>query len=183
MSRIGKQPIIVPQGVQASVNGSLVTVKGPKGELSLTLHKAVVCDSADGAMTVSVTNPEEKSERAFWGLSQRLIANMVKGVTTGFQKQLEINGVGFKVSLAGNTLTLSLGFSHPVVFELPAGITGTVEKNVITISGIDKQLVGEIAAQIRSLKKPEPYKGKGIKYSTEVVRRKAGKAGKAGGKK
>lgn len=183
MSRIGKQPIHIPAGVQVARDGTDVRVKGPKGELSLALHPSVHCAQENSTLTITVTNPDEKSQRALWGLSQRLVANMVQGVTAGFSKQLEVNGVGFKVALSGTSLTLSLGFSHPVVFQLPAGISAIVEKNVITISGIDKQLVGETAARIRSLKKPEPYKGKGIKYTDEKIRRKAGKAGKAGGKK
>ena len=183
MSRIGKQPIHIPSGVQVTVDGSAVRVKGPKGELSLTLHPVVGCTHDGSTVTVTVGYPTEKNQRALWGLFQRLIANMVSGVTNGFSKTLEVNGVGFKVASSGNALTLSLGFSHPVVFQLPEGVQAGVEKNVITISGVDKQLVGETAARIRALKKPEPYKGKGIKYTDETIRRKAGKAGKAGGKK
>lgn len=183
MSRIGKQPIKIPHDVSVRIDDRAVHVKGPKGECSLALHPSVLCAQSDDSVTVTVQNPENGTERALWGLFQRLIANMVVGVTQGFSKQLEVNGVGFKAALAGNQLTLALGFSHPVVFTFPDGITGNVEKNVITISGIDKQLVGETAARIRGLKKPEPYKGKGIKYVSETIRRKAGKAGKAGGKK
>lgn len=183
MSRIGKQLIIIPSGVTVTLQDGTATIVGPKGTLKHTLHPAVLPALNGAELSVSVENPDEKNQRALWGLSQRLLLNMVTGVTTGFQKQLEINGVGFKVALTGNTLTLNLGFSHPVIFDVPTGIQATVEKNTITIAGIDKQLVGETAARIRSLKKPEPYKGKGIKYANEVVRRKAGKAGKAGGKK
>lgn len=183
MSRIGKQPIHIPEGVQVTLTDSAVRVKGPKGELVQTLHPKVRCVQEGAATFLSVVDSTDKDQRALWGLFQRLVANMVEGVTKGFSKSLEVNGVGFKVALSGNQLTLSLGFSHPVVFALPDGTTATVEKNVITVSGIDKQVVGETAARIRALKKPEPYKGKGIKYTTETVRRKAGKAGKAGGKK
>lgn len=183
MSRIGKQLIPIPSGAEVTIVGSDIRIKGPKGELVRTLHPVVTLIQENSALQVTVANPEEKSQRALWGLSRALLANMVEGVTNGFSKSLEVNGVGFKVALAGNALTLSLGFSHPVVFPLPTGILGAVEKNVITISGIDNQLVGETAARIRALKKPEPYKGKGIKYVGETVRRKAGKAGKAGGKK
>lgn len=157
-------------------------MKGPKGALETAIHPHVTVRQEENTLYVTVANPSDTSDRALWGLSQRLIANMVTGVTAGFEKSLEVNGVGFKVALSGNTLNLSLGFSHPVIFELPKGIEAKVEKNVITISGTDKQLVGETAARIRALKKPEPYKGKGIKYTDEVIRRKATKAAKAGGK-
>ena len=183
MSRIGKQPIPIPSGVQITITDGVVCVKGPKGELSQALHPSVVCTQDGDVLSISVKDPEDGGQRALWGLFQRLVANMVRGITEGFSKQLEINGVGFKAALAGNQLTLSLGFSHPIIFTLPEGIQGSVEKNVITVSGADKQQVGETAARIRALKKPEPYKGKGIKYSNETVRRKAGKAGKAGAKK
>lgn len=182
MSRIGKLPIPLTDGVTATLAGQHVAVKGPKGELSLTLHKNVSVAEADKTLSVTVKDPDSKSDRALWGLSRQLVANMVLGVTKGFEKKLELVGVGFKVQAAGQALTLNLGFSHPVEFALPQGITAVVEKNTITISGIDKQLVGEISAKIRALKKPEPYKGKGIKYSDEVVRRKAGKVVKAAGK-
>ncbi len=182
MSRIGKQPIEIPAGVEVLTEGISLTVKGPKGNLSLVLHDHVKLNRSENQLTVEVLEPEQKRDRALWGLFQRLVSNMVTGVTKGFEKQLEVNGIGYKVALAGKKLNFSLGFSHPVEFQLPETIEATVEKNVVTIKGIDKHLVGEIAAQIRSLKKPEPYKGKGIKYATEVIRRKAGKAGKAGGK-
>lgn len=183
MSRIGKQLIPIPDGVQLTISEQEVRVKGSKGELIQALHPHVRCAFENGMLSVSVQNPDEKNQRALWGLFQRLLANMVQGVTVGFSKSLEVNGVGFKVALSGNQLTLALGFSHPVTFVLPEGVTGAVEKNVITVSGADKQVVGETAARIRALKKPEPYKGKGIKYTNETIRRKAGKAGKAGGKK
>jgi len=183
MSRIGKQPINIPAGVQFAIADQHVVVKGPKGQLEMDLHPSVTC-MLDGAQAfVTVKNPDEKTDRALWGLFQRLLANMVHGVASGFEKKLEVIGIGFKVAVSGNTLTLHLGFSHPVTFVLPDGIAAAVEKNTITLSGIDKQLVGETAARIRTLKKPEPYKGKGIKYSDETIRRKAGKSGKAGAKK
>lgn len=182
MSRIGKQTIPVPSGVEVSITPTQVNVTGVKGALSLPLHKSVKVFLENGVVSVAVTQPNQKNDRALWGLFNRLLANMVIGVTKGFQKQLEVNGVGFKVSVSGSQLNLSLGFSHPVVFELPKGIEAKVEKNLITISGIDKQLVGETAARIRALKKPEPYKGKGIKYVDEVIKRKATKAAKAGAK-
>jgi large subunit ribosomal protein L6 len=183
MSRIGKQLITIPSGVQMTVSGSHVIVKGPKGQQEMDMHPSVQC-SVDGASaTVSVQNPDAKSDRSLWGLSQRLITNMVTGVASGFEKKLDVVGIGFKAAIAGNTMTLHLGFSHPVTFVLPGTVSGTVEKNTITLSSIDKQLLGETAARIRALKKPEPYKGKGIRYSDEVVRRKSGKSGKAGAKK
>ena len=179
MSRIGKQIITIPAGVTVTMDGQVVNVKGPKGQLSHTLHPRVKATMQDNTVSVTVMDETEKFDRSLWGLSQRLISNMVIGVTTGYEKKLELNGVGFKVALAGNGLALSLGFSHPVTFDIPTGISAQVEKNVITLSGTDKQLVGETAAQLRRLKQPEVYKGKGIKYMDEVIRRKAGKAAKA----
>lgn len=183
MSRIGKQPITIPAGVTVSINDRRVEVKGPKGNLSLELHPRVTLTNAENQLTVSVTDPDLQTDRALWGLTRMLVANMITGVTTGYEKKLEINGVGFKAQVSGKNLVLNLGFSHPIEFPIPEGITMTVEKNVVTISGIDKQLVGETAAVIRRLKKPEPYKGKGIKYIDEVIRRKAGKVVKAAGAK
>lgn len=182
MSRIGKQPILLPAGVDAKNENGCVTIKGPKGTLTQKLHPAVTITQDGNVLHVNVLEPENKDHRALWGLFQRLISNMVSGVTSGFEKKLEVNGVGYKVAISGKKLTLHLGFSHPIDIILPDGVDGKVEKNLITLSSIDKQLVGEIAAHIRKLRKPEPYKGKGIKYSDEVVRRKAGKAGKAGAK-
>ncbi len=181
MSRIGKQPIIIPSGVEVLVKGQEVTVKGPKGELTKKIRSNIKIEVKDNQVLVSVENPEDRIERAFWGLFRKLIANMVEGVTEGFSKQLEVNGVGYKVALQGSKLVLHLGFSHPVEFDLPEGISAQLEGNQITISGIDKQLVGDVAANIRKFKKPEPYKGKGVKYVEEVVRRKAGKAAKSTG--
>lgn len=183
MSRIGKLPIPIPAGVTVTITGQQVSVKGPKGALELTMHPHVQSVSDGQHINVTVTDHDEQSDRALWGLYRMLIANMVTGVTAGYEKRLEINGVGFKAAVSGQNVTLNLGFSHPIDFPIPAGLTIAVEKNVIIVSGIDKQLVGEAAAKIRALKKPEPYKGKGIKYSDEVIRRKAGKVVKATGAK
>lgn len=183
MSRIGKLPIIIPAGVTLTMNGQHIDVKGPKGNLSLDMHHRVALHQTDSQATITVTDPDLQSDRALWGLTRMLVANMITGVTTGYQKQLEINGVGFKAALAGKNLLLNLGFSHQIEFPIPDGVTVTVEKNLVTISGIDKQLVGETAATIRRFKKPEPYKGKGIKYVDEVIHRKAGKVVKAAGAK
>ena len=171
----------VPAGVEVRIDAGHVFVKGPKGELSMALPPRVSAAIEGSVVTVSVVDPELVDDKAKWGLTRRLIENLVLGVTKGFSKQLEINGVGYKVAMQGKDLKLDVGFSHDVVYVIPAGITAAVEKNVITISGIDKQLVGETAAQIRKIKKPEPYKGKGIKYVDEVIQRKAGKAAKAAG--
>lgn len=183
MSRIGKQPITIPAGVTVTVNNRLITVTGPKGTLTFTHHERATVTVTDGIITVTVRQPNNQNDRALWGLTRVLIANMIIGVTTGYEKKLEINGVGFKAQAAGQKLTLNLGFSHPIEYAIPDGLKVTVEKNVVSISGIDKQLVGETAATIRAMKKPEPYKGKGIKYVDEVIRRKAGKVVKAAGAK
>ncbi|PIT88449.1 MAG: 50S ribosomal protein L6 [Candidatus Magasanikbacteria bacterium CG10_big_fil_rev_8_21_14_0_10_36_32] len=175
MSRIGKKIRTIPQGVTVEISGNELIVRGPKGELRQVIHPRVTISINNGEIAVMVVNTEDKKDRSLWGTFSSLIENMLDGVTNGFQKQLEINGVGYKVSLKGEALNLELGFSHPILFKLPAGIKFAVEKNVVTVSGIDKQLVGETAAQIRNLRKPEPYKGKGIKYVDEVIRRKAGK--------
>lgn len=180
MSRIGKKPIAVPSGVEVSINEKVLTVKGPKGELKLEIHPKVNIEKKDNDLIVSVKNPQDKEERSLWGLFGSLAGNMIQGVTEGFEKKLEVNGVGYKVSLSGNKLLLHVGYSHPVDFSLPQGISAEVEKNVIIIKGIDKQLVGEIASQIRKIRKPEPYKGKGIKYIDEIIRRKAGKTAAKG---
>ncbi|TAK03293.1 50S ribosomal protein L6 [Patescibacteria group bacterium] len=182
MSRVGKKPIPVPEAVTVTIDGQQVCVKGPLGELRATVHPAVSVTLAEGGKAVELTvkDQEDVFERSLWGTWRANIANMVVGVTAGFTKALEVNGVGFRVTLSGKKLVLALGFSHDIDFPIPEGITAKVEKNVITLSGPDKIQVGEIAAQIRSLKKPEPYKGKGIKYLDETIRRKAGKAaGKA----
>lgn len=184
MSRIGKKPVTVPAGVEATVANRTLTVKGPKGALTRSFHDhvnvAVVAGNGSSEINVTVSDSDIKSDRALWGLSRALIANMVSGVVGGYTKQLEINGVGFRASVAGDKINMELGFSHPVIFPIPKGITAAIEKNVITLAGIDKELLGETAAAIRRLRPVEPYKGKGIKYVGEVVRRKAGKAAKAG---
>ncbi len=176
MSRLGKVPIKLPQGTQVKIEGDFIVVKGPKGELKQKLHGLVKVEISDDEIKTTVKNSENKKEKAFWGLYRSLINNMVKGVNGGFVKKLEIVGVGYRVSLNGKKLILNVGYSHPVEYSLPEGIDATVEGNVIIINGVDKQLVGEVAAQIRKIRKPEPYKGKGIKYIDEVIRRKAGKA-------
>lgn len=176
MSRLGKLPIELPEGTEAKIQDDFIVVKGKKGELKQRLHDAVKVEIKDKVISVSVKHSEIKKERAFWGLYRSLINNMVLGVNEGYEKKLEIVGVGYRVALAGKKLTLNVGYSHPVDFPLSEGIDAQVEGNIITISGIDKQLVGETAAQIRKVRKPEPYKGKGIKYIDEIIRRKEGKA-------
>lgn len=178
MSRIGKLPIAVPGSVTVTINGQQVAVKGPKGELSLTVAEPIRVALEEGQILVTRPN-DERDSRALHGLTRTLIANNIIGVTEGYQKSLEVIGTGYRAQQKGNGIELALGFSHPVNFEAPEGVTVTVEgANKIHVSGIDKQAVGEVAANIRKLKKPEPYKGKGIRYVGEVVRRKAGKAGK-----
>jgi len=183
MSRIGRKPIPVPSGVDVNINGNSVLVKGPRGQLTQQFHPdmEIVREGSD----LLVQRPDDLREhRALHGLTRTLLANMVTGVTTGFRKNMELVGVGYRAAKTGNNLTLSLGYSHPVVIEPPAGINFIVETQTrIAVEGSDKQLVGEIAANIRSWRPPEPYKGKGIKYEGEVILRKAGKAGKVGGKK
>lgn len=183
MSRIGKQFVSVPAGVSIDLDGRMCTVKGPKGELRLQVHDRVTLTVADGNVSVAVKNPDEKRDRALWGLFRVLVSNLVEGVTKGFQKQLEIRGIGYRATIEGQDLVLNLGYSHPVRFPIPAGIAISLEKNVLTITGADKQLVGETAAKIRRLRLPEPYKGKGIRYVGERVRQKAGKVVKAAGAK
>jgi len=178
MSRIGKLPVPIPSGVKISLDGNSMTVAGPKGSLSQKLHERMTI--AVETDQVVVTSPSEnKQDGALHGLTRALINNMVVGVTTGFQKDLEINGVGYRAEISGNVLTLALGYSHPVVYQLPDGISVEIEKQTkLSVKGTDKQLVGSAAAKIRSFRKPEPYKGKGIKYADEHIMRKAGKAGK-----
>jgi large subunit ribosomal protein L6 len=177
MSRIGKLPISIPSGVTITVDPERITVAGSKGTLSQPQLPGITVTIEDNTLTVTRINDEPKV-RAMHGLMRTLIDNMVQGVSQGFSKKLEINGVGYRVAMAGTGLKLNLGFSHDVNFAIPAGITAQIEQNVITISGIDKQQVGQVAADIRKLKKPEPYKGKGIKYVGERIIRKAGKSGK-----
>jgi large subunit ribosomal protein L6 len=179
MSRIGRLPIPVPSGVDVAIAGQDVKVKGPKGELALTVVSPILVEKADDG-TLAVTRPnDERANRSLHGLTRTLIANMVTGVTTGYSKNLEIVGVGYRVQPKGAGLEFALGYSHSIQVDAPAGISFTVESPTkLTVSGIDKQQVGEVAANIRKLRKPEPYKGKGIRYAGEVVRRKVGKAGK-----
>ena len=178
MSRIGRMPVTVPSGVDVTINGREVTVKGPKGTLSLEVAAPIEVAKSDG--TITVTRPSDEGEiRALHGLSRSLIANMVTGVTDGYRKTLEIVGVGYRVQARGKDLEFALGFSHPVPVPAPEGITFRVESPTrFVVEGIDKQQVGEVAANIRKLRKPDPYKGKGVRYQGEQIRRKVGKAGK-----
>ncbi|MBV9232447.1 MAG: 50S ribosomal protein L6 [Candidatus Eremiobacteraeota bacterium] len=183
MSRIGKLPVVLPSGVDVRVEDGHVTVKGPKGELRQSILRDVVDVRLDDGKVVVARKGDAKAHRSMHGLTRTLIANMVEGVSKGFRKSLEISGVGYRVAKSGERLNLSLGFSHPVPFEPPKGVALSVEgQNKIHVDGIDKQLVGQVAADIRQLRKPEPYKGKGIRYEGERVRKKLGKAGKAGKK-
>ena len=176
MSRIGYAPVEIPQGVEIKVDGTTIAVKGPKGTLERDLHPAMTVSIDDGTLTVARPN-DERENRSLHGLTRALIANMVTGVTDGFTKILEIQGVGYRAQAKGTSIEFQLGFSHPIVVDAPAGIDFTVESPTrIIVAGSDKQLVGQIAANIRSLRPPEPYKGKGIRYEGEYVRRKAGKA-------
>ncbi|MGI5827020.1 MAG: 50S ribosomal protein L6 [Patescibacteria group bacterium] len=180
MSRIGKAPIILPSGVTATLSGATLTVKGPKGELKRDFNnREIAVTIADNQILVSKAEGCSRAAQALWGLYRSLFSNMVVGLSEGFTKKLEINGVGYRASVSGSKLTLILGFSHPIEYQLPAGISATIEGNVITISGFDKELVGQTAAKIRRFRKPEPYKGKGVKYANEVIRRKAGKTAAA----
>ena len=176
MSRIGKLPVAIPDGVTITVDAEKVVVKGPKGELSTPVLSHVTVVSEDGQLIVA-RKSDEKISKSQHGLVRSLINNMVVGVTKGFEKKLEVNGVGFRVGGGGQNIEMQLGFSHPVKYQAPEGVDLKVDKMKITVTGIDKQQVGQIAAEIRALKKPEPYKGKGIKYEDEVILRKAGKAG------
>lgn len=179
MSRIGKLPIQLPTGVTVSKEGTTVKIAGPKGELSYVHNPVLSVEETEGTLFVK-PKAESRESASLWGLTRTLVANMVKGVSEGFEKKLEYHGVGYRANMEGRTLVMHLGFSHPVRYDAPEGIDIKVEKNVITIAGIDKQLVGQVAAEIRSLKKPEPYKGKGIRYQDERIRRKAGKAAAKG---
>ena len=177
MSRIGRKPITIPKGAQVSVQGQQVEVKGPKGRLELKVHELCSVTIADGSVMVG-RGAEHRSARALHGLTRALVANMVQGVTEGFERKLEIQGIGYRVQQAGRNLTFALGYSHPIVFALPEGVTAEVEKQTgITLRGVDKYLVGQTAAQLRAQRPPEPYKGKGVRYAGEVVRKKVGKTG------
>ena len=177
MSRIGKQPVQIPSGVNVDLGADTITVNGPKGSLSQFTMPGITVSQADNELVV-VRADDTPPMRSKHGLMRSLLNNLVDGVTTGFSKKLEINGVGFRANVQGQTLNLSVGFSHEVKYNIPAGITVTVEQNIITVSGISKQQVGQVAAEIRAIKKPEPYKGKGIKYDNERIIRKSGKSGK-----
>jgi large subunit ribosomal protein L6 len=212
MSRIGKKPVVIPSGVKVEKKDLTLTVTGPKGTLTLALHPKINLSINDKEILLDVADKEDKREKALWGLFRSLVQNLVDGVTKGFEKKLEVNGVGFKVELTkaeqaleaykrkqkdgasdveyavrrlpnfkGQILEMRLGFAHPVFLQIPSNLTVTLEKNVITVTGADKQLVGQFAAEIRELKKPEPYKGKGIKYADETIVRKAGKVVKVVG--
>jgi large subunit ribosomal protein L6 len=177
MSRIGRLPITVPSGVDVTIDGATVSVKGPKGELSHQVANPIEVSLEEGTLTVTRPNDERES-RSLHGLTRTLIDNMIVGVTNGYEKQLEVIGTGYRVQAKGADLEFALGYSHPVPVKAPEGIAFKVEGNKVTVSGIDKQRVGETAANIRKLRKPDPYKGKGVRYAGEVIRRKAGKAGK-----
>lgn len=174
MSRIGKQPITIPEKVDISSEKNVVTVKGPLGELQLNVRDVVSIQEEEGNILVTPKKSAPEA-RAFWGLYRALIANMVHGVSEGFEKRLEIEGVGYRAEEKGNKLVLNVGYSHPIELDIPEGLTVKVEKNTVIISGADKQLVGQFAANVRAVRKPEPYKGKGIRYADEHIRRKAGK--------
>ena len=177
MSRVGKLPVDIPQGVEVKISGQDVQVKGPKGSLARTFHPLVEIAQEDAAIRVT---PREESQKArgLWGLSRSLLNNMVLGVSQGYTRVLEINGVGYRAEVSGDTIKMALGFSNPVEFKLPKGISASVEKNtILTLTGIDKELLGQTCATIRAFRPPEPYKGKGIKYAEETIRRKVGKAG------
>ena len=179
MSRIGKIPVPVPAGVDVTIEGDLVTVKGPKGTLTHRIPSPIQVERGEAGALVVARPDDERASRALHGLTRTLLANLVTGVTDGYQRKLEIVGTGYRVVAKGANLEFALGFSHPVVVEPPAGISFTVESPTkFTVSGIDKQQVGEVAANIRKIRKPEPYKGKGVRYAGEQVRRKVGKAGK-----
>ena len=178
MSRIGRQPVAIPSGVTVNVDGQTVTVKGPKGELTHTVVSPITVEQGESGLEVKRPN-DERDSRSRHGLTRTLINNMVIGVTEGYEKKLEIHGTGYRVLAKGSNLEFALGYSHPIVVEPPAGITFAVENQTrFSVQGIDKQLVGEVAANIRKLRKPDPYKAKGVRYAGEHIRRKAGKAGK-----
>ena len=176
MSRIGKLPITLPSGVTAEINGQVITIKGPKGEMTYEFSPKIAVNQNENTLKVTTT-VEDSDSAALYGLSRTLINNMVIGTSTGFVKQLEINGIGYRAAVSGKKLTLNLGYSHPIDYIAPEGITIAVDKNVVSVSGVDKQLVGQVSAEIRAFRKPEPYKGKGVKYIDEHIRRKAGKTG------
>jgi len=175
MSRIGKQPVTLPAGVSASISSDSITIKGSKGELTSPLFAGITATQADNLLTLVCSNLEDKKTKSFFGLARALVASNVTGVSTGFEKKLELKGVGYRAQAQGRSLNLSLGFSHPVVYELPDGVSAVVEASIITVSGIDKQRVGQVAAEIRAYRPPEPYKGKGVRYVGEHIIMKEGK--------
>jgi large subunit ribosomal protein L6 len=181
MSRIGKKPINIPDNVTVKLDGRQISVQGPKGELNYKVHDLVKLSLKDKAIIVSVVDTQDKVQRALWGTNRQIIENLITGVSQGYTKQLEIRGVGYRAEVKGDILVLSVGYSHPVEFKIPPGVSVKVEKNIITLESNDKQLLGEVAAKIRKIRKPEPYKGKGIKYIDEVILRKAGKQVKTAG--
>lgn len=184
MSRIGRQPIIIPNGVGAEIKGNTIVITGPKGTLTQNFPRSVKVSKKENQIAVRVHNPENKEQRSLWGTYARLISNMITGVLQGYEKRLELVGVGFRASVKDNILVLNIGFANSIEFKIPPGIDIAVKDNTkVKVLGIDKQLVGETAARIRELRKPEPYKGKGIKYSDEVIRRKAGKKATAAAEK
>jgi len=176
MSRIGKQPVAVPDKVEVKINGGKISVKGPKGSLDFDYNPGVTVEQVEKEVIVKPVD-DSKFNRSLWGLTRTLVNNMMIGVTDGFTKKLEFTGVGYKAAVSGNKLTLNLGYSHPIDYTLPEGVEAKVTKNEIAISGINKELVGFVAAKVRSFRPPEPYKGKGVRYADEVIIRKAGKAG------
>ncbi len=181
MSKIAKIPVLIKEGVTVTINNGIISVNGPKGNLTFKLPEGIEVKETEGKLIISQEKVNDVETRALFGLTRAIVANMVTGVSAGFDRKLELSGVGYRAQASGDTLTLSLGFSHPVVVKGEKGITFGVSENVITVSGIDKALVGNTAAQIRAIRPPEPYKGKGIKYQGEKIRRKAGKAAKAVG--
>jgi large subunit ribosomal protein L6 len=181
MSKIAIIPVILKEGVSVNFEGQKANVSGPKGNLSFVIPEGIKAEVVSGKIIVSQVTKNDEKTRALFGLTRSILANLAKGVTDGFEKKLELSGVGYRAQASGNTLTLSVGYSHPVVIKVENGITFTVEENVIKVAGMDKALVGNTAARVRSVRPPEPYKGKGIKYVGERVRRKAGKAAKAVG--
>ena len=179
MSRIGRKPVVIPEKVKVSVANAMVTVEGPLGKLDLGLPQGIALEISEGVATVMAPAAVSRANRGYQGLARALVANMVEGVTNGYEKKLEISGVGYRCEQKGDSLTFSLGYSHTITLKVPPGITAIIDKSQtkVSIKGIDKQLVGQVAAQIRGYKPPEPYKGKGVKYSDETVRRKVGKSG------
>jgi len=177
MSRVGKKPIQIPEKATVTFNDRVLSVQGEKGTLSMSVHPDADVEIADSTLTVSIRGNTQKA-RAVWGMTRALIANMVSGVSQGFERVLEIHGVGYRAELKDNGLEFHLGYSHPIQFPLPEGISATVEKNIIRLSGINKELLGYTASSIRQLRPPEPYKGKGVKYAEELIQRKAGKTAK-----